>query len=48
VVAEEFEAAIRVFDTVLAFFKMPGPERQVKVEAAREAGPVDFREPRSL
>ena len=47
VVAEEFEAAIRVFDTVLSFYKMPGPERQVKVDAAREAGPVDFREPRS-
>jgi CPA2 family monovalent cation:H+ antiporter-2 len=48
VVAEEFEAAIRVFDTVLTFYKMPGPERHVKVEAAREAGPVGFREPRSL
>jgi CPA2 family monovalent cation:H+ antiporter-2 len=48
VVAEEFEAAIRVFDTVLAFYKMPAPERGVKLEAAREAGPVDFREPRTL
>ena len=48
VVAEEFEAAIRVFDTVLSFYKMPGPERQVKVDAARDAGPVDFREPRNV
>ena len=48
VVAEEFEAAIRVFDTVLSFYKMPAPERHVKLEAAREAGPVVFREPRGL
>jgi CPA2 family monovalent cation:H+ antiporter-2 len=48
VVAEEFEAAIRVFDTVLTFYKMPAPARGVKLDAAREAGPVDFREPRTL
>ncbi|MDR0621116.1 MAG: cation:proton antiporter, partial [Deltaproteobacteria bacterium] len=45
VVAEEFEAAIEVFDTVLTFFKVPEEERPQRLIEARQAGPVDFRDP---
>ncbi|MDR2442978.1 MAG: cation:proton antiporter [Deltaproteobacteria bacterium] len=45
VVAEEFEAAIRVFETVMTFFKVPAEKMPPLLHAAREAGPVDFRQP---
>ena len=46
VVAEEFEAAIEVFDDVLTFFKIPEDEKPARLAEARKAGPTDFRDPR--
>ncbi|MDR2368458.1 MAG: cation:proton antiporter [Deltaproteobacteria bacterium] len=45
VVAEEFEAAIEVFDSVLSFYKVPEDERPHRLAEARTAGPVNFRDP---
>ncbi|MDR2300871.1 MAG: cation:proton antiporter [Deltaproteobacteria bacterium] len=45
VVAEEFEAAIEVFDIVLSYFKVPEQEKPQRLEEARKAGPTDFRDP---
>jgi CPA2 family monovalent cation:H+ antiporter-2 len=46
VVAEEFEAAIQVFDLVMTFFKIPEEEKPQRLAEAREAGPTDFRDPK--
>ncbi|MDR1111958.1 MAG: cation:proton antiporter [Deltaproteobacteria bacterium] len=45
VVAEEFEAAIEVFDRVLTFFKVPEEDKPLRLAEARAAGPSDFRNP---
>ncbi|MDR1656767.1 MAG: cation:proton antiporter [Deltaproteobacteria bacterium] len=45
VVAEEFEAAIRVFETVMTFFKASPEQLPGFLKQARDAGPIDFREP---
>jgi CPA2 family monovalent cation:H+ antiporter-2 len=45
VVAEEFEAALEVFDSVLSHFQASPEERVKHLADAREAGPARFREP---
>ncbi|MDR1546150.1 MAG: cation:proton antiporter [Deltaproteobacteria bacterium] len=45
VVAEEFEAALEVFDSVLNFFHVPPDDRVRHVAQARLAGPADFKDP---
>ncbi|MDR3205030.1 MAG: cation:proton antiporter [Deltaproteobacteria bacterium] len=45
VVAEEFEAAMEVFEEVLSFYKAPSEEVFKHIKAAKQAGPVDFRTP---
>jgi CPA2 family monovalent cation:H+ antiporter-2 len=47
VVAEEFEAAIEVFDQVLSFFGAPEAEKPRLLTAARVDGPIDFRAPKA-
>jgi CPA2 family monovalent cation:H+ antiporter-2 len=46
VVAEEFEAAIKVFEMVLTFLKAPEEDKIRYLDEARDAGPTDFRDPK--
>jgi CPA2 family monovalent cation:H+ antiporter-2 len=46
VVAEEFEAAIKVFDSVMSFYQVPEEEKQRWLHEARESGPSNFRNPK--
>jgi CPA2 family monovalent cation:H+ antiporter-2 len=43
VIAEEFEAAIAVFNTMLDFFGLPPEERRAQIALARKADPRRFR-----
>ncbi|MDR1313495.1 MAG: cation:proton antiporter [Deltaproteobacteria bacterium] len=43
VIAEEFEAAIAVFNSMLAFFGLPAAERRDQIALARKADPRSFR-----
>ncbi|MDR1036158.1 MAG: cation:proton antiporter [Deltaproteobacteria bacterium] len=43
VIAEEFEAAIAVFNSMLAFFGLPPEERRGQIALARKADPRRFR-----
>ncbi|MDR1079999.1 MAG: cation:proton antiporter, partial [Deltaproteobacteria bacterium] len=43
VIAEEFEAAIAVFNSMLAFFGLPPEERRAQIALARRADPRRFR-----
>jgi CPA2 family monovalent cation:H+ antiporter-2 len=45
VVAEEFEAAVEVFDSVLSFYKLPPEDKSKYINQARASGPRDFRDP---
>jgi CPA2 family monovalent cation:H+ antiporter-2 len=48
VVAEEFEAALEVFDSVLSFYDIPKEDKPKYLSEAREAGPADFRVPAEI
>ncbi|MDR3155449.1 MAG: cation:proton antiporter [Deltaproteobacteria bacterium] len=43
VIAEEYEAAIAVFNSMLAFFGLSGEERRAQIALARQADPRRFR-----